>query len=62
MSYQTRKENEIDIIHSNNFTPAIAGGLISLFSSKAHITSIWDIFTLCGCDYWKKFFIDTQGF
>ena len=48
------KENNIDIIHSNNFTPALAGGFVAFFTSKSHITSVWDIFTLCGCDYWKK--------
>jgi len=48
------KHNNIDIIHSNNFTPAFVGGLLSLLTSKKHITSVWDIFTLCGCDYWKK--------
>ncbi len=48
------KENNIDIIHSNNFTPALTGSFIAFLTSKVHITSIWDIFTLCGCDYWKK--------
>jgi len=48
------KENKIDIIHSNNFTPAFVGSLLSFFTSKTHITSMWDIFTLCGCDYWKR--------
>ena len=48
------KENNIDIIHSNNFTPSFAGGILSSLTSKKHVTSIWDIFTLCGCDYWKK--------
>jgi len=48
------KENNIDIIHSNNFTPALTGGFLSFLTSKVHITSVWDIFTLCGCDYWKK--------
>ena len=48
------RENNIDIIHSNNFTPAVAGSLLSFFTFKVHITSVWDVFTLCGCDYWKK--------
>ena len=30
------------------------GGILSFLTSKKHITSVWDIFTLCGCDYWKK--------
>jgi glycosyltransferase involved in cell wall biosynthesis len=51
---QLIRENEIDIIHSNNFTPAFVGSLLSFFTSKNHITSVWDIFTLCGCDYWKR--------
>lgn len=53
------KENNIDLIHSNNFTPALTGGFLSLISSKKHITSVWDIFTLCGCDYWKKWVTQT---
>jgi len=48
------KENNIDVIHSNSFTPALTGSLLSFLTSKVHITSVWDIFTLCGCDYWKK--------
>ena len=48
------KQNNIDIVHSNNFTPAFVGGILSLLTSKKHITSVWDIFTLCGCNYWKK--------
>lgn len=54
MGLKIIKENDIEIIHSNNFTPAFTGSLISFFNSKIHITSVWDIFTLCGCDYWKK--------
>ncbi len=53
------KENNIEIIHSNNFTPALTGGLLSFLTSKVHITSVWDVFTLCGCDYWKKWINQT---
>lgn len=48
------KSEKIDLIHSNNFAPAIAGSMLSFLTSKPHITSIWDIFTLCGNDYWSK--------
>jgi len=54
------KENNIEIIHSNNFTPALTGGFLSFLTSKKHITSVWDIFTLCGCDYWKKWVSQTE--
>ena len=53
------KENNIEIIHSNNFTPSFVGGILSFLTSKVHITSVWDIFTLCGCDYWKKWVSQT---
>lgn len=53
------KENDIDIIHSNNFTPAFVGGILSFLTSRVHITSVWDIFTLCGCNYWKKWVSQT---
>lgn len=48
------KKNDIDIIHSNNFTPSLSGSILAFLTSTFHITSVWDIFTLCGCDYWKK--------
>ena len=48
------KKEKIDIIHSNNFSPALAGSLISYFSGASHITTIHDIFSLYGKDFWKK--------
>ena len=54
------KKEKIDLIHSNNFTPALAGSILSSLTSKPHITSIWDIFTLCGKDYWKKW-VEQKG-
>jgi len=48
------KKEKIDLIHSNNFAPAFAGSVLSSLTSRPHITSIWDIFTLCGKDYWHK--------
>ena len=54
------KENNIDIIHSNNFTPSFVGGTLSFLTLKVHVTSVWDIFTLCGCGYWKKW-VDQAG-
>ena len=38
------KESKIDIIHSNNFSPALVGSLLSLITSKPHVTSIWDFY------------------
>lgn len=51
---QIIKKEKIDIIHSNNFSPALAGSFLSFLTSKPHITTIHDIFSLCGKDYWKK--------
>ena len=48
------KKEKIDIIHSNNFSPALAGSLLSTFTKKPHITTVHDIFSLCGEDYWKR--------
>lgn len=56
---QIIKNEKIDIIHSNNFSPALAGSLLSYFGSIPHITSIWDIFSLCGKDYWHKWIKQT---
>ena len=47
------KKEKIDIIHSNNFAPALAGSLLSSFTSCHHITTVHDVFSLCGKDYWK---------
>jgi len=47
-----RKE-KIQIIHSNNFAPALAGSLLSSLTRVPHITAVHDIFSLCGKNYWK---------
>ena len=48
------KDEKIDVIHSNNFAPALVGSILSSITSKLHITTIHDIFSLCGKNYWKK--------
>jgi len=48
------KKEKIDIIHSNNFAPALAGSFLSSLTGITHITTIHDIFSLCGKDYWKR--------
>ena len=48
------KKEKIDIIHSNNFAPALTGSLLSSITGKPHITTIHDVFSLCGKNYWKK--------
>jgi glycosyltransferase involved in cell wall biosynthesis len=47
------KKEDIDIIHSNNFAPALAGSVLSTLTGKPHITTIHDVFTLCGKNYWR---------
>jgi glycosyltransferase involved in cell wall biosynthesis len=48
------KNQKIDIIHSNNFSPALAGSLLSHFTKTPHITTIHDIFSIYDKDFWKK--------
>lgn len=48
------KNFHIDVIHSNNFSPALAGSILSSFTSKPHIITVHDVFSLGGKDYWKK--------
>ena len=48
------KQEKIDIIHSNNFAPTLAGSILSSLTSKPHITTVHDIFSLCGKNYWKQ--------
>jgi glycosyltransferase involved in cell wall biosynthesis len=47
------KNERIDIIHSNNFSPALAGSILSALSRTPHITTVHDVFSLCGKNYWK---------
>ena len=47
-----RKER-INIIHSNNFAPALAGSILSTLTGIPHITTVHDVFSLCGKNYWK---------
>lgn len=54
------KDKKIDIIHSNNFSPALAGSILSYLTHKPHITSVWDIFSLCGNDYWHRWTKQTK--
>ena len=48
------KTEKIDIIHSNNFSPALAGSIVSSLTKKPHITTIHDIFSIYDKDFWKK--------
>lgn len=48
------RENRIDIIHSNNFSPALAGSVLSGLFSVPHVMTVHDVFSLCGKNYWKR--------
>jgi glycosyltransferase involved in cell wall biosynthesis len=48
------KNQKIDLIHSNNFSPALAGSLLSTYTKTPHITTIHDIFSVYDKDFWKK--------
>jgi len=50
---QVVKERDIHIIHSNNFTPIIAGSFISKITGIPHVATIHDIFSLAGKNYWR---------
>lgn len=47
------KKEKIDIIHSNDFAPSLAGSMISLFTAKPNILVIHDIFSL-EKNFWKE--------
>lgn len=51
---KTIKKEKIDIIHSNNYAPALTGSILSFLTSVPHVTTIHDVFSLGGKDYWKK--------
>ena len=48
------KKEKIGVIHSNNFSPALAGSILSSFTKVPHITTIHDIFSIYDKDFWKK--------
>jgi len=48
------KNQNIDVIHSNIFSPALAGSIISYFTKTPHITTIHDIFSIYDKEFWKK--------
>ena len=48
------KKEKIDIIHSNNFSPSLVGSSLSLFTSKPHIMTVHDVFSLYDKDFSKK--------
>jgi len=48
------KKEKIDIIHSNNFSPSLVGSFLSLFTSKPHIMTVHDVFSLYDKDFSKK--------
>ena len=48
------KNQNIEIIHSNNFSPALAGSLLSTFTKTPHVTTIHDIFSIYDKEFWKK--------
>lgn len=47
------KKEKIDLIHSNNFAPALAGSILSYLTTRPHIITIHDVLSLCGKNYWK---------
>ena len=51
---KTIQNEKIDVIHSNNFSPALAGSILSTITSVPHVTTIHDVFSLCGKNYWKE--------
>jgi len=48
------KKEKIDIIHSNNFSPALSGSILSSLTSRPHVTTIHDVFSLESDEFWKK--------
>ena len=48
------KKEKIQLIHSNNFSPALSSSILSYLTGVPHVTAMWDIFSLCGDNYWTK--------
>jgi len=54
------KNENIDIVHSNNFSPALSGSMISYFTKTPHIITIFDIFSQNGKEFWQKWIKQTD--
>ncbi len=54
------KKEKIDVVHSNNFAPSLAGSILSSLTSAPHIIAIHDVFSLCGRNYWKQWGIQSN--
>jgi UDP-N-acetylglucosamine:LPS N-acetylglucosamine transferase len=48
------KKEKIEIIHSQNFFPILAGSVLAYLTSKPHIITIHNVFLHCGKNYWKS--------
>lgn len=48
------RKNNIDIIHANNFVPIFAGYVISTMTNRPFVSTIHDLFSVSGFDYWRK--------
>ena len=48
------RREKIQVVHSNNFAPAAAGSAISRMAGIPHVTSVHDVFSLCGDCYWQR--------
>lgn len=48
------KKEKINLIHSNNFSPALAGSILSSLLHIPNIICVHDVFSNCGKNYWKR--------
>jgi glycosyltransferase involved in cell wall biosynthesis len=48
------RQNKIDIIHTNNFSPVIVGSILAKIYKVPIVITIHDIFTTDAMDSWKK--------
>jgi glycosyltransferase involved in cell wall biosynthesis len=51
---QIIRQNKIDIIHTNNFSPVIIGSILAKIHSLPVVITIHDIFSVSSKDNWKK--------
>jgi glycosyltransferase involved in cell wall biosynthesis len=51
---QIIRQNKIDVIHANSFSPAIVGSILAKIHNVPIVETIHDIFTNYSVDNWKK--------
>jgi hypothetical protein len=48
------KSNGFDIIHANNYSPILAGLILSLLAHRPLVVTIHDVAAVNGLEFWRR--------